>query len=195
MSPGERAALQGILAELSPRIAIEIGVAQGGSLRRISARTGHVHAFDLVAAPSGIAALDNVTFHIGDSHELLAEQLGRFTEQDVNVDFVLIDGDHSALGVRRDVEDLLGSPAVSRTLILVHDTANPEVRAGLDAIAFTDWPTLTWVDLDWVPGFVFREGPSRGEAWGGLGILVVDADQGGPVEVASYAYPATEVRR
>ena len=46
MSPGERAAIKGILSELQPAVAIEIGTGQGGSLRRIAASSGHVHAFD-----------------------------------------------------------------------------------------------------------------------------------------------------
>ncbi len=194
MSPGERAAVNGILTELDPEIAIEIGTGEGGSLRAIAARARRVHAFDVVRPAAELAALPNVTFHTGDSHELLPRVLEQLAEQNVNVDFVLVDGDHSAAGVRRDVEDLLSSPAISRSLIFLHDTANPDVRVGLDAIDFAAWPKLTWVDLDWVPGFVFREGPSQGEAWAGLGIMIADAENGteaGPAEVAGYAYPVT----
>jgi hypothetical protein len=192
MSPGERAAISGILSELAAEIAIEIGTGGGGSLRAIATRARHVHAFDVVRPAAELAALPNVTFHTGDSHELLPRVLEQLAEQNVNVDFVLVDGDHSAAGVRQDVEDLLSSPAIYRSLILLHDTANPEVRVGLDAINFAGWPKLTWVDLDWVPGFVFREGPSQGEAWAGLGIMIADAEAGpaaGPAEVAGYAYP------
>jgi hypothetical protein len=194
MSPGERAAISGILADLAPEIAIEIGTGDGGSLRVIAAHARHVHAFDIVPPAADLTALPNVTFHTGDSHELLPRVLGQLAEQNVNVDFVLVDGDHSPAGVRRDVEDLLSSPAISRSLIFLHDTANSDVRVGLDAIKFAQWPKLTWVDLDWVPGFVFREGPSQGEAWAGLGIMITDAENGpaaGPAEVAGYAYPVT----
>jgi hypothetical protein len=196
MSPGERAAIKGILAELEPAVAIELGIGQGGSLRRIAAAAGHVHAFDVSAPAADLGALPNVTFHTGDSHQLLPRVLTELAEDGANVDFVLVDGDHSAEGVRRDVEDLLASPALSRTLIVLHDTANAEVRAGLNSIEYAAWPQLTWVDLDWIPGFRFREGPIRGEAWGGLGIMVADAEHGpaaGPAIVASYAYPAAAV--
>ncbi len=196
MRPSERAAIKGILAELVPELAIEIGTAAGGSLRRIAAQSQHVHAFDMVAPAPELALLPNVTFHIGDSHELLPRVLGELSKQGVNVDFVLVDGDHSAKGVRRDTEDLLSSPAVARTLILLHDTANPDVRAGLNAINCAEWPKLTWVDLDWLPGYVSREDSTLGQAWAGLGLMVADAKAGplaGPAQIAAYAYPITEL--
>ena len=195
MSPGERAAIKGILSELQPAVAIEIGTGQGGSLRRIAASSGHVHAFDTSEPSAELVNLPNATFHTGDSHELLPRILGQLAEAGINVDFALVDGDHFADGVKRDIEDLLRSPAISRTLIVLHDTANQEVRAGLDAIDYQSWSKLVWVDLDWVPGFMFRAGPSRGEAWAGLGIMVVDEDRGStaPASVAAYAYPTAEL--
>ena len=39
----------------------------------------------------------------------------RFAGEGRNVDFVLVDGDHSSDGVKRDIEDLLNSDAVRRT--------------------------------------------------------------------------------
>jgi hypothetical protein len=156
-----------------------------------------VHAFD-DSEPSDelVAALRNVTFHTGDSHALLPRFLAELTEQRANVDFALVDGDHSALGVKRDVEDLLASPAVGRTLIVLHDTANPVVREGLEAVEYQAFSKLTWVDLDWVPGFMFREGSARGQAWGGLGVIVADASGPRPDRAAvraGYAFPAADV--
>ncbi len=117
MSPSERAAVKGVLADLVPGMATEIGTAEGGSLRRIAAQARHVHAFDLNPPDPELAALPSVTFHIGDSHELLPRVLEQLAAQDTNVDFVLVDGDHSTEGIKRDVEDLLASPAIARTLI------------------------------------------------------------------------------
>ena len=48
-----------------------------------------------------------------------------------NVEFVLVDGDHTSDGVERDTRDLLASAAVNTTVIVFHDTMNDEVRAGL----------------------------------------------------------------
>ena len=46
MAPGERAAIAGVLAELRPSVSIELGTAQGGSLRTIAAYSEQVHSFD-----------------------------------------------------------------------------------------------------------------------------------------------------
>jgi len=84
-----------------------------------------------------------VHLHTGDSHVLLPELLARFTAEGRNVDFALVDGDHSSEGVRRDVEALLCSPAVRSTFIIAHNTGNEIVRAGLDAVRYDAWPWPT----------------------------------------------------
>jgi hypothetical protein len=116
-----------------------------------------------------------VCMHVGDSHELLPKVLADLAKDGRNVDFVIVDGDHSALGVRRDVEDLLDSPALGRTVIAIHDIANERVRAGLDAVRFAAWPKVAYVHLDWVPGQLFRQQGLENELWYGLGLVVVDS--------------------
>src|SRR5919204_4811052 len=69
MAPGERAAIEGLLAQIKPALAIEIGTAQGGSLRHIAHYSAETHAFDLRSLVDR-SSFPNVTFHIGDSHEL-----------------------------------------------------------------------------------------------------------------------------
>jgi hypothetical protein len=178
MSYGERAAFVGLLCDLRPRLAIEIGTAEGGSLAQLAAYSEEVHSFDLVEPEPGAREHGNVTFHTGDSHKLLPELLERLAEEDRNVDFVLVDGDHSAGGVRRDMEDLFNSPAVSSTVIVMHDTMNEEVRRGLEEVAYGAWPKVAYVELDFVAGYLFRQPDLRNELWGGLGIVVVDAARG-----------------
>jgi len=173
MSLGERAAVEGVLAQLKPELAIEIGSAEGACLRRIAAHAGEVHSFDL-AAPVGEPP-DNVTLHTGDSHELLPAFLARLADQSKTVDFVLVDGDHTPEGVRRDVEDLLDCTALAQTVILIHDTANERVRRGLDAVRFAAWPKVAHVELDWIPGQLFAEPALRNELWYGLGLVVLDS--------------------
>ena len=169
MSVGERAALEGFLELAKPALAIEIGRAEGGSLRRIAAHSAEVHSLDLVAPPAELAGLEQVHFHTGDSHELLPSLLAELASAGRNVDLVLVDGDHSADGVRRDLEDLLASPAVSRTLILIHDTTNEEVRAGVDRVDLDRAAKVAYADLDAVSGRLFRAESLRNQLWGGLG--------------------------
>lgn len=175
MSFGERAAVEGILSELKPALAIEVGSAEGAGLRRIAGHAGEVHSFDLVAPTIGDLPA-HVRLHTGDSHALLPQALAQFAAEDRNVDFALVDGDHSAAGVRRDVEALLSSPAVANTVIVAHDSANERVRTGLDAVPYNAFPKVAHVDLDFVPGYLGRD-RFPGELWGGLGVIVVAADR------------------
>src|SRR5690242_11209014 len=80
MSFGERAALEGVLAQRRPRLSIEIGTAEGGSLARIAAHSEITHSFDLVLPPQEIRDLPGVTLHTGDSHELLPRLLAELAE-------------------------------------------------------------------------------------------------------------------
>jgi hypothetical protein len=180
MSVGERAALEGFLELAKPALAIEIGRAEGGSLRRIAAHSAEVHSLDLDAPAPELTELERVSFHTGDSHELLPRLLAKLAEERRNVDLVLVDGDHSAAGVRRDLEDLLASPAVGRTLILIHDTANQEVRAGVERVDIDRTAKVAYVDLDAVSGRLFRAAPLRNQLWGGLGLVVVDDGRARP---------------
>ena len=171
MSPGERAAIEGLLAQIRPALAIEIGTAQGGSTRRIAHYSNEVHTFDL-APEVDRKQFFNVTFHVGDSHELLPEFLHELEVKGRNVDFALVDGDHRAAGVCADLDDLLRSHAVRQTCIVMHDTMNEEVRAGLDRMDWAAYPSVSYVDL----AFTEADHSFGGihERWGGLGLVLVD---------------------
>ena len=116
--------------------------------------------------------------HTGDSHDLLPALLAELSRAGRNVDFVHVDGDHSAEGVKRDLDDLLASASVRQTAILIHDTTNEEVRAGVEQVRFRCLPPR-WahVDLDFVAGYLCREESLRHELWGGLGLVLVDASR------------------
>lgn len=174
MTYGERAALVGVLASIRPALAIEIGSMEGGSLMAAAAYADEVHSFDLDPPSLDGARAANVRLHTGDSHQLLSPALAEFAQAGRNVDYVLVDGDHSTNGVRRDIEDLLASPAVSHTVIVMHDIANELVRAGCDAVDYDAHPKVRHVDLDFVPGYMGRD-RFAGELWGGLGLIIVDA--------------------
>jgi hypothetical protein len=197
MTLGERAALEGLLARLAPAVAVEIGTAQGGSTRCLARHCAEIHSFDL-AHPEGLTdELPAVIVHTGDSHVLLPAFLERLAATGRSVDFALVDGDHTADGVGRDVEDLLASPAVRHTVIAVHDTANEAVRAGLDALALEDHPSVAHVDFDFVAGHLSAGGPYAGQLWGGLGLIVADPDaRAARAEVRESSFhPAGELLR
>lgn len=188
MSLGERSVVEGLLAQLRPGLAIEIGTADGGSLARIAAHSDEVHSIDIV--DTGVAAPDNAQLHIGDSREVLPKLLRRFEAEGRNVDFVLVDGDHSAEGTRTDLVNLLSSPALRRTLILVHDTFNETVREGVESVGFEEFPDIRYAHLDFVCGYMARSGPFESQLWGGLGLVIVDATdparRGQPIAESHY---------
>jgi hypothetical protein len=173
MAFGERAAIEGLLSATRPALAIEVGTAEGACLRRMALHAGEVHSFDLIE-PSIPDLPQNVVLHTGDSHVLLPQVLAELAAAGRTVGFALVDGDHSADGVRQDVEALLNSPAVADCVIVTHDTGNEHVRAGLDAVPYGAYPKVAHVDLDFVPGHLGRD-RFPGELWYGLGLIVVDA--------------------
>jgi hypothetical protein len=174
MSPGDRAALEGLVSVIKPPVAIEIGTAQGGSLERLAAHSGVVHAFD-VEAPATCPA--NAHFHLGDSAETMPRFLAELAEP---IDFVLVDGDHSYAGTRRDLLALLDSELVRRTVILAHDSLYGAVRAAIASVA--DHPKLTFCDIDFIPGRITDGGFFSGQMWGGFALLLV-----------GYARPHVEI--
>lgn len=174
MSFGERAAIEGVVQQLRPDLSIEIGTAEGGSLRRIAAHSRRVISFDLVEPHEEVRALPNVELRTGDSHALLPVELERLAEAGESIGFCLVDGDHSADGAERDMVDLLSSPALSTTIILAHDSLNEEVRRGLEAVPYDEFEKVAFVDLDFVGGYVPTKPPLRGECWGGLALVIVD---------------------
>ena len=173
MTYGERSALEGLVAAAKPAIAIEVGMARGGSLDCIAAHAGEVHSFDLVAPEGDLPP--NVTAHTGNSRETLPRVLAELAEEGRRVEFCLIDGDHTAAGVAADLDAVLRSPAVDFALVVLHDTMNGEVRRGIRSVGLEAIPRVVYCDLDLVPGYAAAGGPYAGQLWGGLGLVVVDS--------------------
>jgi Methyltransferase domain len=182
MTLGERAALEGLLGQLKPALALEVGTAQGGSLKRLAAHSREVHTFDMQLPPEAEQYPDHVHFHTGNSHEVLRPWLEELREQGRHVDFALVDGDHTADGVRADIEDILDSGAL-RGVLLVHDSTNPTVRRGLNSVEFSAYPSVRYVDRDFVAGHLGRRGEYRGQLWGGFGLVVADLPKTGALAI------------
>ena len=100
--------------------------------------------------------------------------------------------------MRRDIEDLLASPAVEGAAIVLHDSANDEVRAGLRAAEIEEHPSVAYLDLDFVAGHLSASGmPYEGQLWGGLGLVIADpaARAGGRCVQPDLFEPAGDLLR
>ena len=180
MAYGERMALEGVLSQLKPELAVEVGTAEGGSLRRIATHAREVHAFDIAPEIAEVVAgIPHARAHVGDSADLLPRFLAELQAAGRNVAFALIDGDHSRDGVQRDMRALLDSGACARTVVVIHDTANEAVRDGIEALDLPSHPKVALCMLDFVPGYLVVEEHVRSrEIWNGLGLVVLDAGAG-----------------
>lgn len=157
MSPSERIALVGLLELLRPKCSLEVGYAYGGSTELLSRYSREVHAVDVdervLECPK---RFNNVT----PLHSTSAEAFKQFLENGRRFDFCLLDGDHSGQCARDDLRMAVKVADV----IIVHDCANPECRAGYEeALAECD----VYANLDWIDGRIQVDGP-----WGGFGIVV-----------------------
>ena len=181
MTFGERAAFEGLVAQVAPELAIEVGSAAGGSLERIAAHSKEVHAIDLTGTDLAHCPA-NVSFHKGDSKVILAHLLARLAAEGRNVDFIHLDGDHTAAGIRADIEPLLASHAIRRSFILIHDSFNPEVRAGIESLRLPEHPKVRGFDLDFVPGRLGRVAAFEDVGLGGFAAVIVDEPGSGSEE-------------
>jgi hypothetical protein len=173
MTTCEILALDKILEFLSPQRALEIGTYRGGSLRVLSRFCRHVDSIDIdPSIPVRLGHLfSNVTFHIGKSADLLPCVLRAASEACNPVGFVLIDGDHSSEGVRRDINALLSVPPSCEMVVLMHDAFNPDCRAGILSANWQLCPHVHDVEIDYIPGVYHQQAYDTAAArtmWGGF---------------------------
>ncbi|MDM0114693.1 class I SAM-dependent methyltransferase [Variovorax sp. J22R133] len=173
MLNSERMALMGLLAQVRPKNVLEVGVYHGGSLSLIAKFAQHVWACDIdPEVPGRFAVPKNVDLRIGAPETVLTDLLSELDAKSIGLDLVLIDADHSAAGVRRDIERIIHRrflPA-GPMFIVMHDSGNPECRRGMASADWASCPYVHAVELDFVPGQI-----RGGEVWGGLGLAYLNS--------------------
>lgn len=177
MNESERIALTGVLARIRPRGGLEVGVYYGGSLSLASQFVQHLVAIDIDPAVRGrFAVPENVELVVGNSQDLIPKALARFEKLNIPLEYVLIDADHSAEGVRRDLNLVLRYRPRKPMVILAHDSGNLECRAGILAADWGSNPHVHFVQCDFVPGQIIEHSiqDGRGEVWGGLALAYLD---------------------
>lgn len=172
MSPSEQVALIYLLEHTKPAVAIEIGTRLGGSLQVLSHYCGKVYSLDIDPdVPKRLRGKhDNVEFIIGSSVETLPPLLEKLQRENAPLGFVLVDGDHSAKGVKSDIDNLMKFHPTVPMSIVMHDSFNGECREGLRTANWASNPYVQAVELDFVSGTINPSPAFRGQAWGGLAL-------------------------
>jgi cephalosporin hydroxylase len=177
MTESDGIALSGILARIRPRGALEIGVYYGGSLSLAAQFCEHILAIDIQPAVRDRFPLpDNAELLIGSSRELIPKALARFEQLGIPLEYVLIDADHTAEGVRRDLDLVLAYQPRTPMVIVAHDSGNEECRKGILAANWNSNPHVHSVQCDFVPGQIIEHSIQDGKAevWGGLALAYLD---------------------
>lgn len=189
MSMVERLTLTAILRKLRPQLALEIGTYEGGSLQVLSAYSESVISLDInpAVAEKLHGRFSNVEFRSGTSGHVLPDLVASFNSSGNTPQFVLIDGDNSTEGVRRDIEALLALKPVNDVVIILHNSFNPDCRAGMTSANWSASPHVHAVDVDFVPGVFFQEAYSTipaGSMYGGFGCALLKPERReGPLEI------------
>ena len=178
MARGERLMMVQLLKGLKPSLAIEIGTYKGGSLQVIAEYSQRVISLDAnpkLEMEFG-TRFPNVEFAAGYSQHTLPGIVDRLNADGQSPEFVLVDGDHSANGVRNDINLLLGIKPQRSMLILMHDCYNPDCRRGMLEAAWETCPFVQSVDIDFVTGRYASgqfDTAEAGSMWSGLGCAIL----------------------
>ena len=189
MSFAERAALIHVARLAAPEISIEIGTFLGGSLRPIASLSRQVFSFDIDPNQHvDTHGLTNVTYVTGDTRATLPPLIQQINDGPDELNFILIDGSHETDGVRSDIEHCLAyRPKARPTYIVMHDSGNPAVRAGIKAAPWADNPHIHALDLDFVNAMLFNRHDIYNQIWGGLALAVLMPEpRSGDLVVTSY---------
>jgi cephalosporin hydroxylase len=191
----ERMTLMALLGWLKPQVSIEVGTREGGCTSVLATYSQKVYTLDIdPSCAESVRELPNAELVIGSSADTLPGVIKRITDAGESLEFALIDGDHSELGVRRDIEALLAYKPLRPCYIVMHDSFNPFCRQGMIDTPWSDCPYVHKVDLDFVPGRMFHPDEKwftlaiGKEMWGGLGLAVLRPEpRVGPVEFLATA--------
>lgn len=178
MTRCEKYAFAALVESAKPEVAIEIGTYQGGSLQLIARHAGQVYSID--PSPDCRATLaerfSNVEFLTGESADELPRLLEQISDNELQLGFVLIDGDHSTEGVRNDINAVLCYRPIRPLYVVFHDSFYPPARQGILTADWSSSPWVHYVEVDFIPGVYHAEAFDTAQArsmYGGLCVAVM----------------------
>jgi hypothetical protein len=166
---------QSILVELKPQVSLEIGTFEGDTFAIMAKHSERTISIDPDPAVRErlSPSFRNAEFHVGSSDDVLPELISKFNRDRTALEFVFIDGNHATDFVRRDINNILKYKPVSKTIVLMHDSFNPNCRDGIVTADWKSCPHCHFVEIDAVPGLVHPNTSCRGEMWGGVAMAVL----------------------
>lgn len=175
MSRAERYCLIHLLEYLNPEYSIEIGTYQGGSLQVLSKYSKKVYSIDIDSEPKNKLKnrFKNVIFKVGKSYDIINKVLKEIESKNGKINFILVDGDHSRNGVKKDLEHILSHDFKHPLTIILHDSFNPQCRAGMKSINYNNYNFIEHIDLDFIHG-CFSPNENYKEMWGGFAIIKIN---------------------
>lgn len=188
MSPAEQMVIISLVGNLKPKLAIEIGTMHGGCLTVISKFADKVYSIDIdpKVAEKLHDRFSNVEFLTGSSRDILPPLLSNLAHEKQELGFVLVDGDHSAEGVRTDIDMLLKYTPCVPLYIFMHDSMNPDCRSGMRAADWASNPYVHTVELDLVVGILTPVPRIYGQAWEGLALAIMEPEKrNGPLTITA----------
>jgi cephalosporin hydroxylase len=181
MSNWEKHTFVSLLQALKPEVAIEIGNAKGGSLQVLYKLVPTVYAIDIEPDihQNLIPQFPGVNFLTGSSLDILPELLKKIQSLEMNLGFIFIDSNHLTEAVRADINLILKSyTPVTRLIILLHDSFNPDCRKGILTADWEKCPYVHMIDTDYIPGTytddIYNNRVQEKTMWGGFAIAILE---------------------
>jgi hypothetical protein len=173
-------------------VAIEIGSRYGGSMQVLSRFANRVISVDIDPTCKDRLSpkYPNAEFVTGNSRQTFPPLMKRLEREGAEVGFILIDGDHTAAGVKADIAGLLPYRPSCPLFVLMHDSFNPDVREGIRTAPWGESSYVHSVELDYLAGVLTIGGQEHREMWGGLALAVLlPESRTGPIIVSARREP------
>lgn len=94
----------------------------------------------------------------------------KIEETGEELNFILVDGDHSKLAVYNNLKMILDYPHKYELTILVHDRFYPQSRKGMKMVDFANYEKVEYIELDYIHGNFWHNDTYR-EMWGGFALF------------------------
>jgi len=175
MDTAEQMSLLAFVQRLQPECVIEVGSRFGGSMQVFSRYSKRVISCDIDTTCQERLGpkYPNAEFITGPSQETLPPLLAKLQQEQVKVGMMLIDGDHSANGVQRDIHALRDYRPACPMYVLMHDCFNPTARRGIRMARWSDSQYVHAVEVDFVPGIMHHKPGFYRQMWGGFALAIL----------------------